>query len=243
MSTPGVAHTAAAPSGRTPSWPDVLLWFETLDPIVRGLGHGLNNRALALSATIESLDPKRPVGQQLATSLARESERLGEQLRQFRGLPFSLEREPMPLLLRDVMTVAMHLHRAHSALGDVPVYVEGAADAPPVLAPESALLHASLVTLTALKRYVMPGGVVRVHVAGSPEVAEVWFTAQRDPHDDHAATDAALLIQPASLTSALLGAAFFEMDLRIGPDAAQVRWSAPSLRAMRRMARESAVLR
>lgn len=225
--------------GRTPTWPDVLLWFETLDPIVRGLSHGLNNRALALSATIESLDPKRPVGQQLASGLTRESERLSEQLRQLRGLPFSIEREPMPLLLRDVLSAALHLHRSHATLGDVPVYLDGVAEAPPVLAPESALMHAALVTLTALKRYVAPGGLVRVHVAGSPDVAEVRFVAQRDPSDDHSDTDADLLIRPASLATALLGNGLLEIDQRISADVAELQWSMPSLRAMRRRAREA----
>ena len=234
-----VAGAATVP-GRTPAWSDVMLWFETLDPIVKGLSHGLNNRALALSATIESLDPKRPVGQQLASGLSRESERLTEQLRQLRGLPFSIEREPMPLLLRDVMSVALHLHRAHATLGDVPVYLDGTADAPPVLAPESALVHASLVTLTSLKRYAAPGGLVRISVSGSPEQAEVRFVAQRDPSDDHGEMDAEFLIKPAALATALLESAQLEIDQRIGADIALVEWSLPSLRAMRRRARETA---
>jgi hypothetical protein len=218
----------------------VLLWFDTLDPIVRGLSHGLNNRALALSATIESLDSKRPVGQQLASGLSRETERLTEQLRQLRTLPFAIDREPMPLLLRDVLTAAMHLHRAHATLGDVPVYVDSTPDAPPVLAPESPLVHASLVTLTALKRYAAPGGLVRVSVTGTPEMAEVHFVAQRDPGDAEPNPDSEFLVRPASLASALLSGAQLEIDQRLRPDSATVQWSLPSLRAMRRRAREAA---
>ena len=224
---------------REPTWPDVLLWFETIDAIIRGLGHALNNRALALSATIESLDPRRPVGQQVSTALSRESERLTEQLRQLRGLPFAGDREPMPLLVRDVISSAMHLHRSHASLGDVPTYLEGSAETPPVLAPESSLLHAALVTLTALKAFAAPGGVVRVTDSGTPDRAEIVFTALRDPSDTHASAGGQSLVKPTALAAALLGGALLEMEQRITPDSVILRWSFPSLRAMRRRLREA----
>ena len=224
---------------REPTWPDVQLWFETIDAIVRGLGHALNNRALALSATIESLDPRRPVGQQVATALSRESERLTEQLRQLRALPFAGDREPMPLLVRDVISGAMHLHRSHASLGDVPTYLEGSADTPPVLAPESSLLHAMLVTLTALKMFAAPGGVVRVTDTGTPDRADIVFTALRDPSDTHESPGGQALVKPTVLAAALLGSALLEMDQRITHDSVILRWSFPSLKAMRRLAREA----
>ena len=127
------------PAGiRDPTWPDVVLWFETIDAIVRGLGHALNNRALSLSATIESLDPKRPVGAQVSSALSRESERLTDQLRQLRALPCAADREPLPILIRDVIASATQLHRSHASLGDVPTYLEGSSETPPVLAPGDA---------------------------------------------------------------------------------------------------------
>lgn len=231
--------SAAALPSREPTWPDVLLWFETIDAIVRGLGHGLNNRALGLSATIESLDPKRPVGQQLSQALARESERLTEELRQLRSLPFAADREPMPLLARDVIAAAMHLHRSHASLGDIPAYLEGSSETPPVLAPESSLLHATLVTLTALKAYAAPAGLVRIRDSGTPERADIVFTAQRDPGASHDTDGRRALVKPAALTAALLGGALLEVEQRITPDFARVRWSFPSLKAMRRQMREA----
>ena len=237
-----VAHVIAAPgSAREPTWPDVLLWFETLDAIVRGLGHALNNRALALSATIESLDPKRPVGQQLSVSLSGEAERLTEQLRQLRALPFASDREPMPLLARDVISAAMHLHRSHASLGDVPAYLEGSSETPPILAPETSLLHATLVTLTALKTFAAPGGLVRITDSGTPDRADVVFAALRDPADaPHEPGAGRLLFKPTALAVALLGGALIDVDQRITPDSATVRWSFPSLKATRRRLRETA---
>ncbi|MCC7052642.1 MAG: hypothetical protein IT355_05205 [Gemmatimonadaceae bacterium] len=225
---------------REPAWRDVVLWFETIDAIVRGLGHALNNRALALSATIEALDARRPVGEQVAGGLTREAERLTEQLRQLRSLPFALEREAMPLLLRDVIASAVQLHRSHATLGEVPVYLEGSADAPPVLVPESAMLHAILVTLTALKGYAAPDGLVRISYAGTAEVAEVTFLAQRDPADEGSGRPATELVRPTALAAALLSGAHLQIDQRIGVLASAVTWSLPSLRAMRRLAKAAA---
>jgi hypothetical protein len=222
---------------REPSWADVLLWFETLDALIRGLGHSLNNRALALGATIESLDHRLPLGPELVAGLTRESERMTEQLRQLRSLPFALEREPLPLLLSDVLAVAIQLHRSHASLGDIPTYLDGSRETPPVLAPESSLLHATLVTLTALKRFVAPGGVVRVEYAGSPDRAQVSFVAHRDPADSHDPAAAVSLIQPMTLAASLLSGAALEIEQELTPEAATIVWTMPSLRVMRKRGR------
>jgi hypothetical protein len=230
--------TPATSGPRAPAWADVLLWFETIDAIVRGLGHSLNNRALALGATIESLDPKRPVGQAVANGLSREAERLTDQLRQLRSLPFASAHEAMPLLVRDVLSAAMQLHRSHSSLGDIATYLEGSSDTPPVLAPESSLQHAVLVTLTALKRFVAPSGVVRITYSGTPEVAEIVFQALRDPSDVADPESVQALVKPTALAAALLGTSMLSIDQRITPDSATLTWSFPSLKAMRRRSRE-----
>lgn len=235
--------TAVAGAIREPVWSEVVLWFETIDAIVRGLGHGLNNRALALGATIESLDPKRPVGQQLATGLMRETERLTDQLRQLRAVPFAIDREPMPLLLRDVLSSAIQLHRAHTSVGEIPVYLDGSVETPPVLAPESALLHATLVTLTALKVYASPGGVVRITCSGNADRADVTFVAQRDPTDVQDESGPRAVIKPAALAVALLSSAMLEIEQQLGPDSVTLLWTLPSLKAMRRRAREPAAAR
>lgn len=229
----------APANNRDPVWSDVQLWFETFDAILRGLGHSLNNRALALSATIESLDPKRPVGQKLVTMLTRETERLTEQLRQLRSLPFAVDREPMPILPRDTLFAAIQLHRAHSSLGEISTYLEGTADTPPVLAPESALLHATLVTLTALKSFVAPGGLVRINCSGTPDRAEIVFRAQRDPSGLHEALSGPMLVRPTALSAALLGSALLEIEQQITPDVVTLIWSLPSLKAMRRRSLEA----
>ena len=229
--------TVPASGPLDPAWPDVLLWFDTIDAIIRGLGHSLNNRALALGATLQSLDPRRPVDAQASAALSRESERLAEHLRQLRNLPFAADREPMPLLLREVLTGALQLHRSHASLGEVSCFLEGSSDAPPVLAPESALLHATLVQLTALKGFAAPGGVVRVTFDGTPEQATVSFVADRDPDQAGAMLTAVELVRPTALASALLRSARLEITQRIGPTTAEVTWQVPSLRAMRRMAR------
>lgn len=223
---------------RDPAWPDVLLWFDTIDGILRGLGHSLNNRALALGATLEALDPKRPVGSQAAGALARESERLTEHLRQLRNLPFAADREPMPLLLREVLTSALQLHRSHASVGDVSCFLEGAADAPPILAPEASMVHATLVQLTALKGFAAPGGVVRVSFGGTPERATITFTAERDPDASDRPAGSVSLVQPTALASALLRSSRLEISQQLSPDTAKVEWSMPSLRAMRKLARE-----
>jgi hypothetical protein len=228
--------------GREPIWSDVLLWFETIDAILRGLGHSLNNRALALGATIESLDPKRPVGKTIASGLSHEAERLTETLRQFRALPFAIDREPMPLLLRDVLASAIQLHRSHASVGDIPAYLEGAQDAPPVLVPESALLHATLVTLTALKGFAAPGGLVRVTCTGSADRAELSFRAEREPGDAPSSATAMAVISPMALAAALLGSSALEIEQVLTPSSATIVWILPSLKATRRMAREAAAV-
>lgn len=227
---------------RDPAWQDVCSWFETIDAIIRGLGHSLNNRALALGATVESLDPRRPLGDAIATGLTREAERLSEQLRHFRTLPFLVAAEPMPLLIRDVLTSAVQLHRAHASLGQIPVYLEGATEAPPVLAAEPALLHSALVLFTALKAHAAPHGVVRVRYAGTADQLTVTFEAQRDPGDSHDTSDGTALVRATSLASALLSGPRLETEQHLGPDTATVIWTLPSLRAMRRRQRELAAV-
>ena len=226
-------------SAREPAWADVLVWLDTIDAITRGLGHTLNNRALALGATIDSLDAAQPPGAELTTALTREAERLTETLRQLRVLPFASSHDALPLLLPDVLSAAVQLHRSHASLGDIPVYLEGSSDAPPVLAPESAMIHATLVTLTALKRWVAPGGVLRIDYAGTAERAEVRFVAQRDPDDDASGSDSPQLVRPTALAAALLHEARIEIEQRIGLQSATIRWAMPSLRAMRRLQREA----
>ena len=228
---------------REPAWRDVCAWFETIDAIIRGLGHSLNNRALALSATIESLDPRRPIGGTLSKGLTREAERLTEQLRHLRALPFAVASEPMPLLLSDVLASAIQLHRAHASLGNLPVYLEVTSSAPPVLAPESSLVHAALVLLTALKAYAAPNGVVRIGCDGTPDEVVVTFQAQRDPADPHQPSSGAALVQATALAAALLSAALIEIEQQIGLDSATVIWQLPSLRAMRKRLREEAAVR
>jgi len=220
-----------------PAWPDVITWFETIDAIIRGLGHSLNNRALALGATVESLDPRRPLGDAITSGLTRETERLSEQLRQLRALPFAATAEPMPLLIHDVLVTAVQLHRTHASLGQIPVYLEGATTAPPVLAPESSLLHATLVMLTALKGYAAPSGVVRIRYAGTADQLVVRFEAQRDPDDRHAGGGGAGLVQPTALAAALLRGAQLETEQQLGPESARVTWLLPSLKETRRRQR------
>lgn len=228
---------------REPAWSDVVVWLETIDALIRGLGHSLNNRALALGATVESLDPRRPLGDAITVGLTREAERMSEQLRQFRALPFSVTAEPMPLLIHDVLASAIQLHRTHASLGQIPVYLEGANDAPPVLAPESSLLHATLVLLTALKGHAAPHGVVRVRYSGTAEQLQVRFEAQRDPADDVPLAGGASLVPPTALAAALLRGAHLETEQQIGPESARLTWMMPSLKEMRRRQRGVATAR
>lgn len=217
----------------------MVTWFETIDAIIRGLGHSLNNRALALGATVESLDPRRPLGEAVTTGLARETERLSEELRQLRALPFAASAEPMPLLIHDVLATAIQLHRTHASLGQVSVYLEGSSDAPPVLAPESSLVHATLVLLTALKGHAAPNGVVRIRYSGTAEQLVVQFEAQRDAADAPDGAGGAELIPPTALAAALLSGARLATEQEIGPASARVTWVLPSLKAMRRRQREA----
>lgn len=105
---------------------------EIIDAIVRGLKHSPNNRALALSATIESLDIRRAVGAEIFAASIGESAQLRKQLRQLRAFPFAAASEPMPMLLPDVLSAALQLHQSHAVLGDVSAYLEGSAEKPAV---------------------------------------------------------------------------------------------------------------
>ena len=238
------------PAARAPhappslAWPDVLLWLETIDALLRGFGHGLNNRALALGATVESLDARRPLGSQATSALSREVQRLTEQLRQLRQLPFSRELEPMPLLVPDVLGVAVQLHRAHATVGEVSCFVGGAAETPPVLVPESALVHAVLVTLTGLKHFAGATGVVRVRHQPGPagdgsDVAIHWIAERELAGARHAEpVPPDTLVRPAVIAGALLGPSAPRVTTRLALARAEVTWVLPSLRAMRRRERE-----
>jgi len=122
----------------------------------------------------------------------------------------------------------------------VPVYLEGAAEAPPVLAPESSLVHAMLVLLTALKAFAAPNGVVRVYFEGTAEELVVRFEALRDPGDVHEGSGGAVLVRPTALAAALLQGAGLETSQQLGPEVARVVWVLQSLKVMRRRGREAA---
>lgn len=241
-------HALAAPTAAAApmlAWPDVLLWLETVDAILRGFGHGLNNRALALGATVESLDARRPLGSQATSALSREVQRLTEQLRQLRQLPFSRELEAMPILIPDVLATAVLLHRQHATVGEVSCYVAGGSDTPPVLAAESALVHAILVTMTGLKQFAGPTGVVRILHGPGPSAdgtdVQVRFLAEREALLARSAEPVRpeALVRPAVVAEALLGASRPAVTQRVEPTRAEVRWVLPSLREMRRREREA----
>jgi hypothetical protein len=238
--------TALAHGAPPLAWPDVLLWLETVDALLRGFGHGLNNRALALGATVESLDARRPLGSQATSALSREVQRLTEQLRQLRQLPFSRELEPMPLLVSDVLAAAVQLHRQHAVVGEVSCFVNGGTDTPPVLAGESAMVHALLVTLTGLKHFAGPTGVVRIVHAPGPSAdgrdVLIRFTAEREAIVARSAEPVRpeVLVRPAVVAAGLLGPSRPTVTQRVEPTRAEVRWVLPSLREMRRREREAA---
>jgi hypothetical protein len=227
----------AARAAREPSWSDALLWMETVDALIRGLGHALNNRALALSATLQSLDARRAVGSHTSSALMREAERLTAQLRHLRTLPFAAASAPMPLLPRDVLSTAIRLHQCHAHLGDVSCYLSGSAETPPMLVSESVMTHATLVQLTTLKQFVAPHGVVRVQYAGSANDVRIRFIAEQEALAEPRAELAQALLQPVSLVAALLARSRGHAALHVQPGRAEVVWTLPSLRAMRRQLR------
>jgi hypothetical protein len=228
---------ASARASRDPSWSDALLWMETLDALIRGLGHALNNRALSLSATLQSLDARRAVGTQTSTALTREAERLTDHLRHLRTLPFAAGSTPMPVLPRDVLAAAIRLHRCHAHVGDVSCYLSAAPETPPILVSESEFTHTALVQLTALKQFVAPGGVVRVACTGSATDATIRFIAARDVGMPPDASAASALLRPVSLVSALLHRARGRAALHTSPSRVEVVWTLPSLRVARRALR------
>jgi hypothetical protein len=233
----------------TPQWAELAFWLETSDAILRGLGHGLNNRATALSATVESLDPRRAMGSAMTASLSRESQRLSEQVQDLRLLTFGRGAEAMPLLPGDVLHSAVRLHRFHASVGEVACYLEPSSEVPPVLARESALLHASLTQLTASKSFAGRGGVVRVVLSGTSDRAEVRFIADRAvdesgamgqmPDPDASAPDPRALVLPARLAATQLAHADVQIAQDFGARRAVVQWVMPSLREMRRRQREA----
>lgn len=223
--------------------PELAFWLETSDAILRGLGHALNNRATALSATVESLDPRRAVGSALTASLSRESQRLSDQVRDLRLLSFGVGAEVMPVLLGDVLQSAVRLHRFHTGVGEVACYLEVSSDAPPVLAREAAVLHACLAQLSASKGFAGRGGVVRVVLSGSGTRAEVRFIADRavdEPADSEAAGDPRALVLPSRLAATQMRHAGVQVAQDIGARRAVVQWVLPSLREMRQRARDAA---
>ncbi len=235
--------TVTAPVGwpgpREPAWADVLSWLETTDAITHGLAHALSNRALAISATIDAQDPAQPLGDDIATALAAEVQRLTTLLRALRAIPVHAADAPLPVLLKDVAAAAIDLHAHHATLGDVTVTLAGHDDAPPVLVVEPLFVHAMLVTLTALKRFAAPGGVVRITCGGTPDEAQLTLSATRDAGVVADGT-APPPMAPSDLPGALLSAAGLEVEQTLGRGSCSLLWALPSLREARRRAREAA---
>ena len=221
-----------------PAWADVLCWMETTDAIMRGLGHALSNRILAVSSTIEALDPAQAPGEETCTALSAELQRLTGELRALRALPVHAAEAPLPVLLKDVAATAIALHAHHPTLGDVTVTLTGSDETPPVLVVEPLLVHAMLVTLTALKAFAAPGGEVRLEYAGTPAEAQLTLSATRDP--GRAGDVAALPAMPGGdLPMALLSGAGMQVEQVVGRGRSAVVWALPSLREARRRAREA----
>jgi signal transduction histidine kinase len=142
----------------------------------------------------------------VAAALQDETGKLEALLALYRLLPLDRETPPEPLHLPDLVPSAVELHGHHVAFRELPCAVDGDADAPPVLAPHSALLHALLVLLAAAARagrgesgrlrwaaYAAGGGervVIIVDGAGEGAATAAWLLgdAAAVGVDDGAAT-------------------------------------------------------
>jgi hypothetical protein len=101
-------------------------------------------------------------------------------------------------------------------------------------------MHATLVTLTALKGFAAPGGVLRVKCTGTTDQAELTFRAERETAAGRVPTASGDVIPPMALAAALLSSSALQVEQELGPEFVTVTWWLPSLKAMRRMAREAA---
>jgi C4-dicarboxylate-specific signal transduction histidine kinase len=91
-------------------------------------------------------------------------ERLGDTLRLLSMIPRRPGEEPIPLQPGDVLADALALVAQHREVRDVEFAVETAPDLPPVLCPETALVHALLALLAGAGTAARERGAARVAV-------------------------------------------------------------------------------
>jgi hypothetical protein len=153
-SPPSIGHVSGIPEppdrgGSEALEAAVLQWVTERDAVLRGLTHALSNRAGTLGAVAGMLAPGEPVSTPVAAAVQDETGRLDGVLALYRLLPLDRGAGAEPLHLPDLVPAVVELHGHHAGLRDVPCAVEPDPDAPPVVAPHSALAHALLVLLAA----------------------------------------------------------------------------------------------
>jgi hypothetical protein len=127
------------------------VWREVLDELLRGVAHALSNRVATVSASAYLASGGEPLEPDMAAALSAESERLERLLADIRLLPSPVEASEEPVMLADVVTQAIDLHRHHLGLREVPVRVMNDASTPPIAVNPVVLTHVLLVMLTAVR--------------------------------------------------------------------------------------------
>jgi C4-dicarboxylate-specific signal transduction histidine kinase len=172
MSTP--PPTGAPTPGPTPD----ALWLVTLNELLLGANHALNNRLTALRALVRLVEEAYGRGR-LEDALAAELgqlERIGELLRR---LPGHAAAKPHALHLPDTVHDVVTLFRAHAAARDLDFHLGDDSRVPPVWAEESALVRALFVVLSRSTAWASrrPGAAVAVRYTGDEARVEVVVEA------------------------------------------------------------------
>lgn len=172
---------------RIPVSPSVAgLWQTAADGLLRGLNHTLSNRVSALSSYGAFVEAGEPLDADHLHALVAEVAQLERLLRLYRLLPLAADGREEPLRLGDALPDACELIAAHLDLRTVPIKVEVADDAPPVLARMNALVQALTLVLGEAGERALEGGAgsgvsVRVFGAGERVMAAVVATGVPGP--------------------------------------------------------------
>lgn len=136
-------------------------WSETMDRVIAGICHDLNDRLSSLSGLLELAELDGAIAPDLGVPLRSELDRIEDLIRLLRLLPSETPSEPEPVRLAEVIPAAVALLRRHRGLEDCSVVVDIAAD-PLVLGDWGELTRLTLLFLALIAR--------SAHAAGSDRI-------------------------------------------------------------------------
>ncbi len=184
-------------------------WQPVADGLLRGLNHTLSNRVSALSSYGAFVEAGEELDPDHLAALVTEVAQLERLLRLYRLLPLSADGREEPVRVGDALPDAADLLAAHLDLRTVPLRIEVADDAPPVLARLAALVQSLTLVLHEAGEHALAAGDgaeinVRVFGAGDRVMTAIAASLAEGPaRTDGPVAEAVAALLPGATLEAL----------------------------------------